>query len=41
MCPDKFAIAWQQDILIVDGTIDHAHIKMMSATVNANGGEVH
>lgn len=34
-------VAWRQDILSADGGIDHAHIKMMSAAVNADGGEVH
>lgn len=38
---DKSPVARQRDILSVDGAIDHAHIKMMSAAVNANGGEVH
>ena len=38
---DTSPVAWQHDIFCVDGGIDHAHIKMMSAAVYANGGKVH
>lgn len=41
ICTDKSPVAWRRDILSVDGAIDHAHIKIMLAAVNANGGEVH
>lgn len=37
----RSTVSWQQGILHIDGVIDHVCIKMMSAVVNANSGEVH